>query len=208
MITFVPLDIKADAYDIWCIGLAIKLHFEPESGFDAIKYSFKGPKVSHDKFDTLPMRYAYEKLAKQLVYKNEVILYVLANVIAGNNFIADYSDDVYLKWQSRIQSLEYNFKADMKKLAAFCNEEDVTFDEALLPANRNNPPKIYSAKLWLETLASLDYILHYTEHQDKYLNDPLDVSSDTIKMIQAYTPFIKSLVDVKTLPRIITSAFS
>ena len=52
--------------EAWSIYTALTLHFNPERDYDALKYNFKGPKCSREKFMAHKHRYFFEKIVKEV----------------------------------------------------------------------------------------------------------------------------------------------
>jgi hypothetical protein len=153
-------------------------------------------------------RHAYERLAKQFYSRDQIIGYVVSNIINGKTWIGDMSQEDYEIWTGRLQNIYYIFKSDMKKIL----ETEPDFDQAICPSNLSEIPTIYrlyrSGEISLETLASLESLLGFSKDLDKKLSDPFDLSKDLSHLIRAYSPFLVQHVDKKKLREIIISLFT
>lgn len=197
-------------YDAWCIYTAISLHFKPGQKYDAIKYNFKGPKCNPAKFEAHKQKYVFEKLVSKYPKKNDFVCYCIANEIAGNSWISDYTHQAYIEWLGRLQRLDYIFSEDIKTLE---NESDVLgFDECIIPSNHKDVPLIYqlykSGKITFETLAILENLLQYTRDVTAKIDDPLDVCKDMSEKIVKYAPLIISLMRIDKYTEDIMSSFT
>ena len=198
MITFAT-EIKTSPMDAWSTFTAISLHFNSERDYDAFKFNFKGPRCKRETFETHKSRFQFEKLARNYSERNDIILYTLANILDGNKWIGDCSDESYNKWKGKLQNLQYNYKEEMKLLI----EENPfkTFDEMILPKDLNDVPYIYKmvqgGKISLETITILNIISSYTSDLQSKLKDPLCVSSELTFKIRKYTPFLRPAIDTK-----------
>jgi hypothetical protein len=199
---------KINPVDAWSIFVACKLHFTPGKNYNAFSFNFKGPRCKRETFMKMGQRHAYERLAKQFYSRDQIIGYVVSNIINGKTWIGDMSQEDYEIWTGRLQNIYYIFKSDMKKIL----ETEPDFDQAICPSNLSEIPTIYrlyrSGEISLETLASLESLLGFSKDLDKKLSDPFDLSKDLSHLIRAYSPFLVQHVDKKKLREIIISLFT
>lgn len=174
---------------------AITLHFKKDSNYDAFKFSFKGPRMKRESLESSKNKWTLEKLARTYPRKNDLILYFLANTLAGNSWIGGMSAETYQEWLGKIQRLDYTFKTEMSNLAEICNERHLTFDQAIMPSDHSDFPLIYTLhqrkELSLESLVILESLISFTKGMYK-ITDPLEIISDISNKIQKYMPFLRS----------------
>jgi hypothetical protein len=199
---------KISPVDAWSIFIACKLHFTPGKKYNAFAFNFKGPRCKRETFMKMGQRHAYERLAKQFYSRDQIIGYMVSNIINGKTWINDMSISNYEIWTGRLQNIYYMFKSDMKKIL----EIEPNFDQAICPQNLSDIPTIYrlyrSGEIALESLAALEILLGFSSDLDKKLSDPLDISRDLSHLIRAYSPFLNQHVDKKKLREIIISLFT
>lgn len=198
--------------DAWSTFTAMSLHFNSERDYDAFKFNFKGPRCKRETFMGHKNRYQFEKLAKTYPKRNDVILYSLANILAGNKWIGECNEGAYNTWTGKIQALDYNFKTDVMWLGEEAEKESLTFDECFIPPDLNDSPLIYrlyvEGKMTIETLAIFENMLNFTPRLNKELKDPLDVSKGTSFLVSKYAPFLVHTTDLKKYTENILSVFT
>jgi len=211
MIKFID-EKKITALDAWSIYTAMTLHFSAERKYDAIKYHFKGPHCSTDKFNANKQRYLFEKLVKKYPYNNLFIGYCLANIIDNKQWITDFSDLIYTQWLGKIQGLNYKFKTDIANLAETVDDDNLSFDECIKPKNPTDMPIIYkqykTGSFSIESLVCLNFILHFIDDFKFQLKDPMKVSENISYKIEKYTPFLISIMDPEKYTTSIISSFT
>ena len=104
-----------DPYEVYIKYLALKSHFS-DLNYDYFKYNGK-VKAWRSTFDTRKDKYFFYKLSK----KKDPIEYLVANFIGSNDFYignirADESDQIYMDYKKRKESLSYIFKSDLSKM--------------------------------------------------------------------------------------------
>ena len=198
--------------DAWSTFTAMSLHFNSERDYDAFKFNFKGPRCKRETFMGHKNRYQFEKLAKTYPKRNDVILYSLANILAGNKWIGECNEGAYNTWTGKIQALDYNFKTDVMWLGEEGEKESLTFDECFIPPDLNDPHLIYrlyvEGKMSIETLAIFENMLNFTPRLNKELKDPLDVSKGTSFLVSKYAPFLVHAADLKKYTENVLSVFT
>lgn len=198
--------------DAWSIYTALNLHFNPERDYDAIKYKFKGPKCSREKFESNKHKFLYEKLCRRYPNKNDYIGYILANITAGKKWITDFQDGIYTQWQGKIQALEYNYSQDIRAMADAVDEDNLSFDECIKPDDCHDLPLIYkrykTGDFSLESLVCLNFILHFTDDYIITLQDPLGLSFEISHLIDKYTPFLYSKMNIDKFTETILLSFT
>jgi len=198
-------DKRVSAFDTWSIYMAIKLHFS-EGSYDAFKFNFRGPRLKESAFAARRDRYFFEKLARRYVKKKTVIEFFTANILAGKTWVGDMSDEVYLAWQSRIQSLDYTFKTQIREIRSL----GISFD-SLFEMSQGLPLifKLYaSEKILLETLCVLDILCDYSTHINKDISDPMGLLKNMSHKVSRYKPFIVDKINKQKAKEAVINAFT
>lgn len=171
-------------FEVYVTYLALKRHFE--SSFDFFKYNGK-VNATVKSYEKRTDKIYFEKLSKRQDPKN----YILSNLIINPKiYIKDLayskeSEDIYLDWQKRNESLQYLFSEEL-------NQIDIDFNSNFMVFNGQHPKiiRIYLQKqISLETLCILVSLVGCRTHWKKNLTDPL--FNDIILLIDKYTPFIQ-----------------
>lgn len=195
MIT-VASDVSITPFDAWSIYTAMTLHFRKDSSYDAFKFNFKGPRCKRETFMTHRQRYAFERVARAYPNKNTAIEFFLSNLLEGNNWIGGMTDEAYVRWQGRIQRMDYDFRTVMSSYA----NHGLKFDRILVPESSGEMPIIYKqytlGKVPIESLVILDYLVDFTSSINKFVDDPLELVSDITYHIARYKPFLRSKIDL------------
>lgn len=197
--------------EAWSIYTALNLHFNPERDYDAVKYNFKGPKCTPEKFDSNNNKFLFQKLVQKYPKKNDYIGYCLANIIAGKKWITEYTDNTYNLWLGKIQALDYNFVEDIKRWREECPIM-LSFNHCLVPKDPNEFPFIYKLykeeKINLETLAILENLVHYINPLRMKINDPMGVAENLSHLIIKYAEFLIEPMNLDVYTDIIIKTFT
>lgn len=189
-----------DAYDAYRKFLAIKLHFK-NSDYDYFKYR-GSVKANRDSFETRKDKYFFHKLSK----KEDLDLFLASNlkdnidVWVGDLFEEKY-ENAFKQSQKRLQSLEYNFKVEMRQFESL--------DDAFLVRNGEWPKILYSFRrgdVSIETMV----IVMLTAGCFDYWNENI---SDTIvwprmrQQIQKYSKFIRNSINTSKFVEIMQNLY-
>ena len=188
-----------DPYEVYIKYLALKSHFS-DLNYDYFKYNGK-VKAWRSTFDTRKDKYFFYKLSK----KKDPIEYLVANFIASENFYignirADESDQIYMDYKKRKESLSYIFKSDLSKMKENFN------DNIVVPDNEHP----YLLRLYmrgdisLETLTLINKCVNIFDYWDKELKDDIMWPDIKLKAVK-YDPFMS--VDINKYREIILSNF-
>jgi hypothetical protein len=195
-------------FDVWSVYTACTLHFKKGGKYDAFKFNFKGPRLKRETFMVHKHRYAFEKIAKRYPSKDQAVGYFVSNILAGNTWIGSMTDEAYSQFCGNLQSMDYNFKSDM----SYLSQRSTSFDELIKPKDRSDMPLMYTeyqrGKCHLESLVTLDQLVGYSSHINKFVNDPLGIVSDITHRIVSYKPFIRSRVNVDKSKKIVLNLFT
>jgi len=199
-------DVRVSGFETWSIYMAIKLHFS-EGTYDAFKFNFKGPRLKESTFQARRDRYFFEKLARRYVKKKTVIEYFLANILAGNEWVGNMTDEAYVVWTAKIQRLQYAFKEEIST----CANHIENFDSLLQPRGGHVP--LYtlhiSGQVSLETLCILDILCNYSPRVVKTVTDPMGMIASLTHRINNYKPFIRNLLlQQKAFQEIVINTFT
>jgi hypothetical protein len=192
------IDTSTSPMDAWSTVTAMSLHFNSERDYDAFKFSFKGPRCKRETFEQNKNRFQFEKLARKYPYRNDIILYSLANLLSGEKWIGNFTDVAYDRWKAKMQNVEYTYKEEMKTLIE--QSPYKTFDEMILPKDLTDVPYIYKmvqgGNVSIETITILNIISSYTSDLQSKLTDPLGISSELTFKVRKYTPFLRPMIDI------------
>ena len=188
-----------DPYEVYIKYLALKSHFS-DLNYDYFKYNGK-VKAWRSTFDTRKDKYFFYKLSK----KKDPIEYLVANFIGSNDFYignirTDESDQIYMDYKKRKESLSYVFKNDLSKMKENFN------DNIVVPDNEHP----YLLRLYmrgdisLETLTLINKCVNIFDYWDKELKDDIMWPDIKLKAIK-YDPFMS--VDINKYRKIILSNF-
>ena len=188
-----------DPYEVYIKYLALKSHFS-DLNYDYFKYNGK-VKAWRSTFDTRKDKYFFYKLSK----KKDPIEYLVANFIGSNDFYignirADESDQIYIDYKKRKESLSYIFKSDLSKMKE-------NFNDNIVVPNNEHP---YLLRLYmrgdisLETLTLINKCVNIFDYWDKELKDDIMWPDIKLKAVK-YDPFMS--VDINKYREIILSNF-
>ncbi len=204
------MKIEVNPLVVYSTYIAVKLHFERGS-YDAFKYNFKGPARKVANFLKNKDRYTYEKISKKYPVMNDLIGFLLANVIAGKTWIRDMDDETYMLWVAKLQRMQYQFSSDMNVLLDFAINHDLSFDDCLtVNKDGQSVPIIDLAKqgrIQVESVVIVEHLTGFLSHI-QVASDPLNLLSDQIYMMQQYKPFIMSRINVVASKNIVIDLFT
>ena len=188
-----------DPYEVYIKYLALKSHFS-DPNYDFFKYNGK-VKAWRSTFDVRKDKYFFYKLSK----KKDPIEYLVSNFIASENFYignirADESDQIYMDYKKRKESLSYVFKSDLSKMKENFN------DNIIVPDNEHPYLlRLYMRKdICIETLTLINKCVNIFDYWDKELKDDIMWPDIKLKAVK-YDPFMS--VDINKYREIILSNF-
>ena len=189
---------KVDPYQAFCIVNSVKQHFN--GSYDAVKYNYKMKWFTPNKFAGRRDQYFYRKLADQYPLQDDVIRYAVSNILAGNDWIGDMTDDVYNEYQGKLQSISYIFKNDLKQYGSF--EELFNIDQMPFIVE-----EMFGNRVTLETATILDCIVNYTSALDSHVTDNL-IWPDQRELIKNYKAFVPLWINITKMKKIALSLFT
>ena len=202
-------DEKVNIQAIKSISSAVHLHFNPDSSYNGFQFRFKrkGENPSRSEYEKDPLKYKYEQIYKRVQTRNDVVLYCMANILAGATFIREYSDAPFERWLGGLQNIGYAFEQDIEAIKKYLEKNKIAFNEFFVIKGSSQVPPIYTEELNINTLATLDTILRFTDDQKKLMQDPLKLLHNYIHKVQAYSPFIRPFVDGAKVAQTVLGTF-
>lgn len=172
-------------FEAYHVFNSLRLHFQSET-YDYFKYH-KKVKTSVQAFRQRKDQYFYEKLAKH----RDVERFVLANMIDGDyaKWIGGLvqekvSEDIYLTWLKRQQSLSYMFSEELNKVP--------DLEQAVKVTNGQHPlllKMFLDHSISYETIIILSAFGKFLEHWDEKIDEKFLWPTISLK-IRKYRPFI------------------
>jgi len=181
----------AEGFDAYKTYLALKQHFT--SDYDYFKYNGK-VRANVDSFLKRRDKFFFRKLSKKYT-KDELVNFFVSNFIVSDNWIGNLisqeSEDNYVHFKKRMESLGYSVRNELHFLFDYCRDRDLDFNKLLLVEDGNHPLLL---KLWLqkkvsiETVIIMDDILRFTRYWDAKLDDI--VWEEKKRLISKYRKFL------------------
>lgn len=172
------------AFEAYKMYLGIKSHFA-QSSYSYVKYkgNVRANEVSFNKRND---RYFFEKLSKQ----PDLLNFLIANFLDGDIWVRDLlndeSENRYVQWQRRAQSLTYHFQNELSGISSDFKSYFVV--------NNGQHPKLLKefrqGNLSCETLTILNDLLNFFPYWDKRISDTIIWPSTRDKCLK-YGEFIR-----------------
>ena len=169
---------KISGYDAYCLYISLKSHFNTKS-YDFFKYGKK--KIKTNTYLSRSDRIFFDKLAKR--YKEQDLVgIIIANLLDNNHFwVGDFlssdSEEVFLQWKRRTESLEYVFKQECDTLFDFLEHSKLKFDDMFRCENGDHPillKFLLRKEVSAETFAILNILVGFlNKWNDKMSDDPV-----------------------------------
>jgi len=164
----------AEGFDAYKTYLALKQHFT--SDYDYFKYNGK-VRANVDSFLKRKDKFFFRKLAKK--YQDEELVdFFVSNFIVSDNWIGNLisqeSEDNYVRFKKRRESLSYNFDNDISFLSDYVSENGIDFNKLLLVEDSNHPillKFLLQKKINIETIIIMDDILKFIRYWNAKLDD-------------------------------------
>ena len=172
-------------YEAYQLYVAIKNHFH--TSYDFFKYNGK-VKVQFTAFEVRKDKYFFSKLQKH----SDPIGLLVSNFVddpnawIGDIVNAEMSEDVYLRWKKRQDSITYTYQEDLKKLP-----NDI--DESLRVQDGQHPrllKLLIGTTIYPETMILLNYHLNFFPYWEKEIIDPAIWPNEYNKLLK-YKPFVR-----------------
>jgi len=183
--------INMDAFQAYRYYLALKLHFTTDS-YDVVKHKGR-VKASRDSF--MKHEHMYKRITSQYP-DDEVVNFLVSNFVSGDRWGGVFdaeSNNTYLTWKKRIESLSYTFKSDIQRLLTELNL--TSFDDMVVFAvQKSQHPYIIRAymskNMSIETLVILNKLFGFCDKFDQEIEENI-VWPDISRLIRKYSPFVK-----------------
>ena len=173
-----------NAFEAYKMYLGIKSHFARQS-YSYIKYqgSVRANQISFNKRND---RYYFEKLSDQ----PDLLNFLVANFLEGDiwvrDLLKDESQNRYIDWKRRTQSLTHNFERELSRISD-------NFKDYFVVKNGQHPQlfKEYrQGNISIETLTILNDILNFFPYWDKKITDDIIWPTSRDRCLK-YSEFIR-----------------
>ena len=182
----------AEGFEAYRTYLALKRHFT--SDYNYFKYNGK-VRASVDSFLKRRDKFFFRKLSKK--YKDEdLVEFFVSNFIISDNWIGNMisqeSEDNYVEFKRRRESLSYNFDNELHWLVDYCRSNDLELNQLLIVKDNNHPilfKLLLQKKIHIDTIIIMDSSLKFLTHWDDQLADV--VFEEKKRLIIKYHKFLK-----------------
>ena len=181
----------AEGFDAYKTYLALKRHFT--SDYDYFKYNGK-VRAGVESFLKRNDKFFFRKLAKKYDDKELVDFFVSNFIVSDNwigNLISQESEDNYVRFKKRRESLSYHFDNELHWLVDYCRSRDLELNKLLLVEDNNHPlllKLLLQKKISIETIIIMDSVLKFLKHWDNNLDDI--VWEEKKRLIVKYNKFL------------------
>jgi len=181
----------AEGFDAYKTYLALKRHFT--SDYDYFKYHGK-VRAGVESFLKRNDKFFFRKLAKKYDDKELVDFFVSNFIVSDNwigNLISQESEDNYVRFKKRRESLSYHFDTELRWLVDHCRNHDLELNKLLLVEDNNHPlllKFLLQKKISIDTIIIMDSVLNFLHHWDKNLDDI--VWEEKKRLITKYNKFL------------------
>jgi len=181
----------AEGFDAYKTYLALKRHFT--SDYDYFKYNGK-VRAGVESFLKRNDKFFFRKLAKKYDEKELVDFFVSNFIVSDNwigNLISQESEDNYVRFKKRRESLSYHFDTELRWLVDHCRDHDLELNKLLLVENNNHPlllKLLLQKKISIDTIIIMDSVLNFLHHWGKNLDDI--VWEEKKRLIIKYNKFL------------------
>jgi hypothetical protein len=172
-------------FEAYKMYLGIKSHFDPPKKYSYIKYQGM-VNANPITFERRRDRYYFEKLSK----KDDLLNFLLANFLEGDIWVRDLfdadSEDRYVQWQRRNQSLTYNFERELSGISG-------NFKSYFVVEKGQHPNLLKEHRqgnISIETLTILNDLMNFFPYWDKRISDNI-LWPKTRDTCLKYAEFIK-----------------
>jgi hypothetical protein len=178
-------------YEAFGLFQSLKLHFTTDS-YDFFKYNGKS-RISIDAFENKKDKYYYYKLSRRLQSKNDLIAFIVANLLKKDNLwigdlLTEESETIYRQRQKVLQSLTYTFQNDCTNLFdGVSNPNDILQSE-----NGDYPVLLVRSlrqEIEFETLCIMNAVLNFIPLWSRKITDTIQWPEYKRKIVK-YTPFL------------------
>ena len=182
----------AEGFDTYQTYLALKIHFT--SNYDYFKYKGK-VKASLESYLRRKDKFFFRKLGKKYD-KEELVNFFVSNFVVSDNWIGNLvsqeSEENYVRFQKRMQSLSYLYDNDVHRIIDYCRENDLQLNSVLLVEDDNHPillKLLLQKKISIETVIIMDDTLKFIRYWNAKLDDI--IWEEKKQLISNYRQFLK-----------------
>jgi hypothetical protein len=166
-------------FESYKLYLSIWQHFSLSRDYNYFKYKGKLGNITGKAYESRKDKYFFEALGAR--NKGDLLQYYVANFAHHGSevqWIGDLhskeSEDVYVHWQKRVQSLTYIFEEDLKEVNEFLIAKGLEFDR-LFDVEEDEHPLIFrfvqQRMIEAETYIIMDKILGFSKRIAKDIKD-------------------------------------
>jgi hypothetical protein len=182
---------ESNGFSAFALYNAIRLHFDSDS-YDFFKYNGK-TNVSKSSFTQRKDKYTFYKLSRKYSLE-ELKYFYISNFLNKNvNWVGDIAgpegETIYKEWQSRNQSLTYNFEQDIICIL----EREESLDSIFKVSDSQYPILLTIAMqkdIMIETFIILNDILNFFPIWSKKIDDTI-IWPSIKRKCEKYGPFIQ-----------------
>lgn len=195
---------KLTGYDVYRLYVALKTHFHSET-YDFFKNEGR-IRAKRSSYQRRRDRYFFERLAKRFSGRDsfELVDFFVANLAANadlwvGDMLTEDSEQTYLGWCRRIQSLDYTFECDCETLLNEIEAEEVPFNRLFDVENQQHPlllRMVMRGQIGVESFIILDNMLHFFKRWDEQMSTDY-VWEEFRRKCQKYKPFLTQINDSK-----------
>ena len=200
-------------FESYKLYLSIWQHFSLSRDYNYFKYKGKLGNITGKTYNNRKDKYFFEALGAR--NKGDLLQYYVANFAHHGSevqWIGDLhskeSEDVYVHWQKRIQSLSYIFEKDLKEINEFLIARGLGFDRLFDYDEDDGHPIIFrfvqQRMIEVETYIIMDKILGFSKRIAKNIKDSYIFPSEQYRY-DRYSEFL-NLKDEKYI-RIMKGVF-
>jgi hypothetical protein len=190
-------------FESYQLYVSLKQHFNYSNTYNYIKYKGRSCKITLSAYEGRSDKYFFETLGDRKT--KDLLQYYVANfayygsdVIWIGDLHSKESEDVYVAWQKRVQSLSYIFEEDLKEVNEFLIARGLGFDR-LFDVEEDEHPIIFKfvqqRMIEVETYIIMDKILGFSKRIAKDIKDSYIFPSEQYRY-DRYTEFL-NLENVK-----------
>lgn len=181
---------ESNGFSAFALYNAIRLHFTSDS-YDFFKYNGK-TNVSKSSFSSRKDKYTFYKLSRKYNLEDLKYFYI-SNFLEKNvNWVGDITgpdgEATYKEWQSRYQSLTYNFEQDIISVL----EKGESLDSMFKVTDGQYPlllNEVMQRNITIETFVILNDLLNFFPMWAKKINDTI-IWPNIKRKCEKYTPFL------------------
>lgn len=182
---------ESSGFSAFALYNALRLHFDSDS-YDFFKYNGK-TNVSKSSFTQRKDKYTFYKLSRKYSLE-ELKYFYISNFLNKNvNWVGDIAgpegETIYKEWQSRNQSLTYNFEQDIICIL----ERGESLDSIFKVSDSQYPTLLTIAMqkdIMIETFIILNDILNFFPMWSKKIDDTI-IWPSIKRKCEKYAPFIQ-----------------